>query len=342
MPPKQLDIVTHSELQTVDTCKRQGFLQYQLGLRPTYASTPLRMGSAVHYGLHLKKAKVPLKCTILEQVLSEYDKSKPAGLSEEQEYKWEIERTTIAAMLNCYDWRWAEQDETIKYLTSELSFQMPITNPATSGKSKTFILAGVIDAIVELPDGRLAIMEHKTCGQDIDIEADYWKQLRIDSQISLYFMAAKYLGYNVETIIYDVLRKPTIKPYKATPDDKRKYKKDGQLYANMRDRDETPDEFGKRFVEDIGVRPDFYYMRREIPRITEDMEEFKYELWQKTQVLRECKKHNRWYRNTKACIGMYKCGYFDLCTTGYDITSRIAPQGFEFVDDVHPELELRS
>ena len=331
-------IITHSELQTGKTCLRQMYFRYQLGLRPIQDALPLRLGKAIHYGLHLRKLTMmgtPLKHnTILDQVLAEYDKNKPNVES----YSWEIERVTIAAMLNCYCWRWAEQDKQIKYVASELTFSIPIVNPDSNKISRTFNVAGVIDGIATLPDGRLAIVEHKTSGQDVGIESDYWKQLRIDSQISLYFMAAKRLGYDVETIIYDVLRKPTIRPYHATPTDKRKYKADGSLYANMHDKDEAPDDYGLRFVADIGERPDFYYSRREIPRLDADIEEFRHELWQNAKMLQECKKYNRWYRNTRACIGFGRCPYFNLCTTGYDIQSGVVPDNFEMVTNVHTEL----
>ena len=104
-------------------------------------------------------------------------------------------------------------------------------------------------------------------------------------------------------------------------------------------RDETPDEYGERIMQDIGIRPDFYFARREIPRLESDIVEYQHELWQMAHIINDCRKHNRYPRNTDACIGFGKCDYFDVCTGGYDINSGIAPDGFIKVENIHQELE---
>lgn len=49
-------------------------------------------------------------------------------------------------------------------------------------------------------------------GEDIQPDSDLWRRLQIDSQISMYVLAARRLGYPVECVLYNVTRKPTIKP----------------------------------------------------------------------------------------------------------------------------------
>src|SRR5690606_32440122 len=132
-------------------------------------------------------------------------------------------------------------------------------------------LAGKIDKIVRLPDGRTAIMEHKTTSDSIASDSDYWARLRLDSQISLYVLAARELGYDVQTVLYDVVRKPRHERYRATPPELRKYKKDGTLYANQRERDETPQEFGQRVYQAMYTEFDSYFARQEIPRLESDL-----------------------------------------------------------------------
>jgi hypothetical protein len=214
-----------------------------------------------------------------------------------------------------------------------------------------------MDAIVTLPDSRLALEELKTCGQDIGPESDYVKRLRIDAQISLYFDAAKKTGHDVQTVLYDIIRKPTIRP-KSIPvlDDaglkivldqtngQRVFKKDGEPRRSATDgqimqiRIELPQEYGDRLTADIGERPDFYFARYEIPRLDADLIEARFEFWQMGQLLRDCEKFGRWPRNTGSCIGFGRCPYFELCTGGYEIESGIIPAGFVRVDDVHQEL----
>ena len=55
--------------------------------------------------------------------------------------------------------------------------------------------------------------------------SEYWRRLRIDGQISMYYEGASVLGHDVAGCIYDVIVRPTLRPYKATPLDKRKLTK---------------------------------------------------------------------------------------------------------------------
>ena len=325
------DVITNSRIQTA-TCLRREYLAYQLRLRPIREANYFRIGRAIHYGIDLYNKG---EKNIVDAVMFKYEKTKPLDYI----YEWEIEKEVVRTLLVCYMWRWEEMDQDIEIIASEQKFEIPIINPDTGRQSKTAVLAGVIDGIVRFKStGIKAIKETKTRTGGIEPENDFWKRLRIDNQVSEYFMAAQYLGYDVDTIFYDVMQKPTIRPFKTTPTDKRKYKADGSLYANQRDRDETPDEYGNRYLKDIGERPDFFFARREIPRLAEDIKDFQRELWQTIGIMRDCNNHQRWPKKTNLCIGFGKCPYFDLCTSGYDINSGIIPDGFEITDNIHPEL----
>jgi hypothetical protein len=133
-------------------------------------------------------------------------------------------------------------------------------------------MAGKIDAIVKLADGRLAVLEYKTSGEDIGVEADYWLRLRCDPQISLYLLGARALGFDVSTVLYDVTRKPTIRLRK----------------------EEVPEQYGERLLADTGDRPDYYFSRREVPRREDELVEFRLELWQQAQQLRDAYSRPPW------------------------------------------------
>ena len=353
--------VTHSEMQCADKCKRMWFFAYIRGLRTILAAAPLRIGSAIHLGLHwAKQRQMGLQPDwddeeITQRVLVEYDKTKPD--SQDQLYSWEIERATIAAMFTGYFWRWSEANDFV-IKQSEMKFNLPIINPATGRASRTSTSAGAIDGEVELPDSRLAVIEHKTTSSDLDPDSDYWKRLRIDSQISHYFISARAMGHPVETILYDVIRKPNFKPKQIAVLDydikqvvdkdtgERLKNKNGSWKQSVSDKEtqklvtrpETPQEYGERVTIDMGERPDFYFQRKEIPRIASDIEEYQYELWQKTRIMHECKINNRYPRDTTACIGFGRCPYFNLCTTGFNCESQEVPEGFKIVSDKHQEL----
>jgi hypothetical protein len=320
-------------MTSAKTCLKRFYLEYEKRIRRYREGQALRTGSMVHAALDvLSTGTIDDAIKAIDRNYADY----PAWcMTIEEQLEWKYERATVMGLVVGYDWRWSKYEG--EFVVSELSFDIPLMNPETGGSSTAWMLSGKTDKIVYLRDGRMAIREHKTTSDDISPESDYWLRLRIDQQISLYFMAAKRLGYDVETIEYDVIRKPTIRPYRATPEESRKYTKDGNLYSNQRESDETPDEFQLRLLNDIGERPDYYYARREIPRMESDLEDFSYELWQQQRLLSDCRRYNRWFRNTSSCIQPYKCAYFDLCVNGW-CDGQPLPDGYIIVDDPHPEL----
>lgn len=348
--------LTNSRIRCAQTCLKKHHLSYELGVRKDVDSLPLRLGSAFHEGLDIhKKGDSPQAA--IDKAIEDFNNSTPVTNDADRAYQRAIEGEKVTQLLNGYFWRWEDMDKDIEIIASELSFEIPITNPASGRTSRTFTLAGKIDAIVRLADGRLAVLEHKTTSDDISPDSDYWAKLRIDSQISLYYMAAKALGYDVETVLYDVTRKPSIRPKNIPSLDKdgfkqifdangeRVYKKDGtpRQTASTKDgfellsRPETPAEYGERLRLDIGEQYDRYYRRQEITRLNIDLEDAAYELWEIARLIADCQKNNRWPRSCAACIGYYKCEYFDICTNGIDPLEQM-PEGFKQVEDVHQEL----
>jgi len=331
-----MQTLTNSQGNTFKMCARKHFFAYELGLRRIVDAQPLRFGSAFAFGLDRYRQGKYLAAEIIADTVRQYDAHRPSNDDD-----WLIEREQIARLLVGYFWRWARMDQSLTILATELPFDMPLINPETGRASRLFTVAGVIDAIVKLPDGRIAIMEDKTSGQSLDVNSDYWKRLRIDSQISIYWRAAEQLGYDVATVLYDVIRKPSIRPRKLTLVEKAGIKDSGRWYGELAtipaDGRETPQMYGARLRKDMADRPDFYFARREIPRLQTDLQESDWDVWQTAKMIRECQKHNRWPRNTTACVGFGRCTYFDLCTDGFDPGT--VPHGFEKVDDVHPELQ---
>jgi citrate lyase gamma subunit len=266
----------------------------------------------------------------------------------------------IWTLLQGYFWRWREYDSQTRIVQTEQNFEVPITN--TSGKKiRTSRLAGKIDGIVVLPDERQAIIEHKTTSMDLAPESDYWLRLRVDQQISFYFLAAQELGHDIKAVLYNVIRKPTIRPTQIPLTDKNNIKivlnannervktKDGKKWRETGDKEldytlqtrpETPEEFGNRLMTDIQTRPEFYYERREIARTDSVTAEATRDLFEFSQILNFCQKHNYWPKNAGACIGFGRCPYFGLCSSGFNINAENLqiPEGFEIVADVHREL----
>ena len=166
---------------------------------------------------------------------------------------------------------------------------------------------GMIDRVIVLPDGRRAVQEYKTSGEDISPGSMYWKRLRMDIQVSMYLVAS-----GADTIIYDVTRKPTIRQKKS----------------------ETVQEYGERLTADVQSRPEYYFQRQEIARTDQDV----------LDTLEDIRGVDRlvslgvYPRNTSACCRFGTCEYFELCSNGHKPADG-APAGFVQLTTSHPELD---
>jgi hypothetical protein len=329
------NLLTHTRMSTFKTCPRKHYFRYVLGIERDRDSAPQNFGKNSHFGLDQRNQGIALD-SIAYSIRCRYAIIPDWITTDEDRQKWDVEEEQVVRMLYGYDWRW--KNDSYEVLATEQTFNLPIRNPATGRASTIVRVAGKIDKIVRLPDGRCALVEHKTTGDSIESpDADFWKRVRLDHQVTLYFWAARELGYEVETIIYDAIHKPGMEPFKATPAEKRKYKKDGKLYANQREHNEPIEQYGERLTNDIGKRPDFYFRREEVPRLESDVAEFLDELWQQQKAIQQARLHRRHYRNPAACIHPYRCQFLDICQGAGGCADGV-PDGYRKLDYLHPEL----
>lgn len=355
-PITGFDVLTHSCLACAKSCLRKYHYHYQLGIIRARDAQALRMGSAYHLGMELLANGNDIDA-VADAIRTNYADIPEYVLTtgEEAVFGWQIECEKVVTLVSMWHQLYAGQH--LEVIAAEIPFELPITNPETGRISQTYRKAGKIDQIVRLPDGRIAIREFKTTGDDISIASDYWQRLRIDHQISHYMIAARELGHDVQTVIYDVARKPTISPrlipeldaggLKVVKDangnriigknGKPRQTGDDDLGWKLVQRRESVVEYAERLRADILERPQFYFARNEIPRLENDLDEYRHELWQMANHLRETKNAGRWFRNTSACLIFGRCEYFDICTNNIDLTQGV-PSGYVQVDSVHQEL----
>jgi hypothetical protein len=323
---RHLAILTNSEMQTFRRCSLEHHLAYELGIRPLGHDEALRFGSLFHVGLEAwwlayRQPEMQLAAALGAMqplALDDYDYAR------------------AECLMRGYDARWA-QAEDIEVLAVEREFRTDLRNPVTGAKSRTYALAGKLDAIVRNHgDGRVYIVEHKTSSEDIGPGSRYWERLRIDGQVSTYFAGARALGYEPAGCLYDVIGKSRHAPLKATPEESRKYTKTGQLYAAQRDRDESAEEYGLRLASAITEDPDKYYRRGFVVRLESDERDAAFDAWQTARLMREARATGIHARNVSSCERYGRmCGYFDVCTHAASLED---PTRYARVDNVHPEL----
>lgn len=346
-----LPLLTASRVKSARACLRLHRYQYIEGLRPAREDDALLLGTLFHAALEAWWLAPENR---LEAALTALDKP---GVDP-------FDRAKARVMMIGYDARW--KNEELVVLGVEVEFQAPLVNPASGVASRTWQLAGKIDAIVQR-DGRPWLIEHKTSAEDITPGSDYWRRLKMDGQVSQYFVGAKALGHDVAGMIYDVIGKPSSKPRKATPIEEREYTKPktrqckeckkkapapgphledgiacadgvivtdpgGKLYANMREFDETPEEYERRCLEGLDVNS---FQRGDVVRLDGEVDEHLSDVWHLATMLRDAERENRAPRNPDACVRWGKaCAYFDLCTgvASAEDTTRFIRK------TLHPEL----
>ena len=344
-------LLTHSRMQSFKSCRKKHYFEYEIGFRRVTDSKALRMGTAGHSAVDVIKKGGELEQALMA-VASHYQ-DPPEGADA---WEWQMEQETVESLVTGYHWRWGRAGITI--IESEKAFRLPLVNPETNSATPLWDVAGKIDGIIEM-DGRLLVLEHKFVSDPIDQDSDYWRRLALDSQISVYTWAARSLGYNVSGVLYDVIRKPTIRPELVPRLDEhglkivldahgdRVMKKDntprqtGDLAAGyvLQTRPQTSEEWSQKLLADIGERPDHYYQRIEIARLDQDIEEMQHEMWSIQKTIREAQLNQRWFKTVSRDTCSY-CPFFGLCTSSYQhIPGGIAPEGFVHLANLHPELE---
>lgn len=317
-----LPLLTASRLRDARACQRKHRYRYIDRYAPVEDASPLRFGTMFHHALAAWWS-------------GEGDSRLHDAICTIPTIADPFEAAMVRALMMGYDARWGAQE--LNVLTVEQEFRVHLVNPETGAASRSWDLGGKFDAIAQEPTGRTILVEHKTTSQDIAQGGDYWKRLRLDGQVSIYFQGARAAGYEIEECLYDVIRKPSIRPLKATPDEARKYTKSGDLYANQREHDETAEEYFARLCESIIADPDKHYGRGTIVRLEAEMEEAMFDTWVIGQQLRSAMTADRFPRNVDACVSFGStCAFFPVCSGEASLDDA---RLYRKLETSHPELE---
>lgn len=329
-----MDLLTSTRLRTGRSCLQLHKFRFIDGIVTLVKAQPLRFGTLIHTGLEpimrLESDDERIAAAIAA-VQTEPDSINPNIQVPTDPF----DRVKAEELLRGYVFRWGNDEYEV--LAVERHFETPLVNPLTGKASRTWRLAGKIDAIVQRRrDGLIFIMEHKTSSEDITPGSVYWKKLRMDGQVSVYFEGARSLGYDIAGCIYDVIGKPSIKPLEATPMESRKYTKAGGLYANQREADEGPEQYRARLVENIASDPAGYYQRGVVTRLEDQMARAMHDIWLTAQHLHESQTEGSYPRNPDACVSFGRaCDYFSVCAGEASIED---PTQFVKLSSPFPEL----
>jgi hypothetical protein len=331
-----LPIYTNSEIKTWRTCGRKHFYSYQLGYRTTDRSAPLELGDLVHVGLEAWLFAVQCK-----NIEGAYDAAADAiekhverlNATPKRPPVDELLRVQAEELLLGYHCRWA--DEPIEVLAIEKEFVVDVLDPVF-GEPLGIKLSGKLDGVVRVgPD--VLILEHKTTSFDFGPGSHYWERTRLDSQVGLYFLGARSLGFDPIGCLYDVIGKPkSVEPKRATPPDKRKFTKEGVLYKNQSEHDESPEEYRTRLRAAIANEPGGFYARARVVRTETELGDSLLDLVQTVELMKASAAAGHNPRNVDSCFDFNRrCEFFEICTRAGSLDDA---EKFRKSDRKHEEL----
>jgi len=306
MATKGNTTLTQSSMGTLQACPTMYDLRINQGYVPLDRPITLKVGSAFHKGVEAFRVHGTWDTFEVGVVLNELEPD---------------QRCVVRVMLEVYARKHA--GETWCYEAVEK--QMSCAN-AFEGVD----VRGVIDAIVTTMNGERFIVETKTTAR---IDGTYLESLWYKRQTLMY----SWMDGDVDGVVYDIIQKPTIRRLKATPEDKRKYNKDGDLNRKQREHDESDGEFMERLRSWYRDHPEALH-REKIVHTEDQIAAFRNDLSDIASLLKHFEAKGSWPRNLNACFAYGRpCEFAQYCQS--DRNPMILDSYYKKRDDVHPELE---
>jgi hypothetical protein len=295
---------------------------------------------------------------IMDAVIRHLNKSYAQMPMNKTPEEWETERITLLYSLIGYQWLYQDPGYVVEKL--EQKFRIPLLSPISGHKLQAELI-GKIDRTFSAESNRF-VHEYKSTSKGIEPDSTYWNHLTLDTQTRLYTYAARRLGLGQVGVLYDVWHKPKTAPKNLTQGESAEFVKNGiycdtkfeihqPLVGNAGDYmitvngqtvqvepgkkpgtfaiRETPEMYGARLLQDITIRPDYYFARKELAHNDDDIKAFEWELFNIYTSIRMMAKSNSWYRNEDSCESKYKCDFINFCYNHINIGPQDIPDGFQ-------------
>ena len=337
-------------------CPTSYYFRHVLRLRPIEEPESARQGTNWHKCLEILTDPQGGRDAMIEHLNQTYANCPPSiELTD-----WEVERTIL--LYSALGWLWYWSEDQIETIAREVHFKRQI--------NEHYGRQGKIDRIIQLV-GRFLLGEYKSTGKPIDSGSIYWDHLKLDSQLTLYLIEARHAQlagkleqYGISAtdplisgMLYDVWRKPTIRPKKLTQAESKRFAESGpvgdycgetfeisgklDIYINGVRAEvtpgktpgtfairETPEMFGARLLADIREQPEKYFARREIARTDQELKRADEEYTNIARLTYVTEQRKLWFRNEHQCIQKWRCVFTPICLYDIDVSNGRVPEGF--------------
>jgi hypothetical protein len=292
--------LTNSQRKAFFKCPRKWHFENILCRRPITDNAALLFGTAFHKFLENWWIEIGQSADNIPALENKFENAK------------------LRAMCRAYHEHWNTAAKGFSEVKTEVKFEVPIF---ANKRNSAWSYSGKIDGICEDSEG-LWLVEHKTTSSDITEGSEYWSRLEIDGQIEGYMLGfIKSEGIVPNGVIYDVAKKPGIKPLRQD-----------------KDNSETPEEYEIRCYETIIKELEKYMVRKKIYKTADKISEFEATLYHSGRMIDYAVNENFFPGNADGCKGFGTCPYFDVCAGNADIMDN-----YRFLDTTpNPELQEAS
>lgn len=269
--------ISNNSTSIMRSCQKKYEWTYIHGLKPIKKSSALSLGGVIHevFDLYYKGGSKVDGHKHIDKVMDEQISN---SAPEESEDLWII-KYILSGMWLSYPFR----ADIFSKIESEIEFKVRV--PGTRG----ILFVGKVDGIVTDPYGKMWVRELKTTSTSF---SQFEVRSRRASQGTGYIWAMRKLGYPVEGIVYDYVKKPLLR----------------------KGVNENVSTYGARIINDYATRPDMYYKRHYSYRTTEDLDLFEEDLRRVAYDIRRSAKAGSFHRNPEQCYNYNtECPYLKIC-----------------------------
>lgn len=269
--------ISNNSTSIMRSCQQKYKFTYIDGLKPIRKSSALTLGGVLHEAFDMYYNNFPttdVLTYIHDTMNNQIAKSGPEELEDIT-----INKYILTGMWGSYPFKL----DGFKKIEPEKEFRIKV--PGTKG----IVFVGKVDGLVTDLNDRMWVRELKTTTQSF---SQFEVKSRRSTQGTGYIWAMRKLGYPVEGLIYDYVKKPLLR--KGTSEDMNGY--------------------GMRIVNDYKLRPDIYFKRHNSYRTNDDLEIFENDLRQCAYDIRRRANDGKWYRNPDQCWNYNsECPYMKIC-----------------------------
>lgn len=269
--------VSNNSLGIYRSCQKKFHWHYIEGLRPIRKSSALSLGTVLHDAFNMYYNKFNA-IEVLSYITKTMD-DQIANASPDEAENLQIIKYTLVGMWTNYPLSLAEFTK----IEPEMEFKVKI--PGMRG----VVFVGKVDGLVTDSNGKMWIRELKSTALGF---SDFEKKSKYSPQGTGYIWAMRQLGYPIEGVLYDFVKKPLLR----------------------KGVNEKVIQFGERIMKDYKDRPDVYYKRHFVYHNQDELELFQQDLTNGAVDIRRKKRLGNWHRNQDSCWDWnQECPYLRIC-----------------------------